>query len=400
MANIVFTECRGGERFRILFSGVAVLVAIGAASALYMEHFGHIVTGMSNEIVWGLPHVFAVFLILIASGVLNIASLGSVFGEMRYKPKARLSGVLAITFLVGGLAILVLDLGRPDRLTVAMTNYNFRSIFAWNVLLYSGFMAVVAAYLVVQMTRGWQRFTPIVGLFAFLWRLVLTTGTGSIFGFLMARTPYASAVMAPMFIAMSLAYGLAVFVLIRLALENSASRGLGEELLQRLMRLQVIFVGSVAYFSGVFHFTSIYTAWRVGFEGDLLIGGGLYTWLFWIGFVLLGTIVPMALTYRLSRAESVSRGTEVLASSLVLVGGFVHVYVIIIGGQAFPLTLFPGYEVTSSFNDGVVATYVPTLPELGLGVGGVGLALLLAMIAMRLFRLLPQGELGGTADAR
>jgi molybdopterin-containing oxidoreductase family membrane subunit len=337
-----------------------------------------------------------VFLIVIASGVLNIASLGSVFGEMQYKPKARLSGVLAITFLVGGLAILVLDLGRPDRLTVAMTNYNFRSIFAWNVLLYSGFIAVVLAYLVVQMTRTWAKYTPHVGLAAFLWRLTLTTGTGSIFGFLMARSPYASAVLAPLFIAMSLAYGLAVFILIRLALENSASRGLGDELLQRLMRLLVIFVGSVLYFSGVFHFTSIYTAWRVDWESYLLLDGGLYTVLFWGLYVVLGTLVPMAMLY--GRA-GVTRGREIGSAVLVLIGGFAHIYVIIIGGQAYPLKLFPGYEVTSSYNDGVVAHYMPSLPELGLGIGGAALALVLAMVALRMFRLLPKGDGESYADA-
>ncbi len=395
MANIVYTECRGGDRFWALAAFLALVVAIGGLSALYMEHNGHIVTGMNNQIVWGLPHVFAVFLIVVASGVLNIASLGSVFGELPYKPKARLSGVLAIAFLVGGLAILVLDLGRPDRLTVAMTNYNFRSIFAWNVLLYTGFMAVVGAYLVVQMTRAWQKYTPAVGLVAFLWRLTLTTGTGSIFGFLMARSGYGSAVMAPLFIAMSLAYGLAVFILIRLALENSASRGLGEALLQRLMRLLVIFVGSVLYFSGVFHFTSIYTAWRVGYESFLLLDGGLYTVLFWGVVVLFGSLVPMAMVYG---RTGVSRRVEMIASSLVVLGGIAHVYVIIIGGQAYPLELFPGYEVSSPFYDGIVNGYVPSLPELGLGLGGTALALLLTMMAMRVLRLLPAGEGGSHVD--
>jgi formate-dependent nitrite reductase membrane component NrfD len=42
--------------------------------------------------------------------------------------------------------VLVLDLGRPDRLIVAMTEYNFKSIFAWNIILYNGFFAIVAVY--------------------------------------------------------------------------------------------------------------------------------------------------------------------------------------------------------------------------------------------------------------
>ena len=97
-------------------------------AAWYMETQGHHVTGMNNQIVWGVPHVFAIFMILIASGALNAASIASVFARLEYKPLARLSGLVAIAFLLGGLAVLVLDLGRPDRLIVAMTYYNFKSI--------------------------------------------------------------------------------------------------------------------------------------------------------------------------------------------------------------------------------------------------------------------------------
>ena len=139
--------------FWALIAFHVALVAAGLGAALYMEEHGHVVTGMSNQIVWGLPHVFAVFLIVAASGALNVASVSSVFNRLAYKPYARLSGLLAIALLVGGLAVLVLDLGRPDRLIVAMTTYNFKSIFAWNIYLYSGFVVIVAAYLFSMMDR-------------------------------------------------------------------------------------------------------------------------------------------------------------------------------------------------------------------------------------------------------
>ncbi|HEY6094897.1 MAG TPA: NrfD/PsrC family molybdoenzyme membrane anchor subunit, partial [Gallionellaceae bacterium] len=102
-----------------------LVVGAGLLAMHYMEEHGHIVTGMNNQIVWGMPHVFAIFLIVAASGALNIASIGSVFGKTMYKPLAPLSGLLAIALLVGGLCVLVLDLGRPDRLiSVAMVKYN------------------------------------------------------------------------------------------------------------------------------------------------------------------------------------------------------------------------------------------------------------------------------------
>src|SRR5574340_1754332 len=115
------------------------LVAAGGAVALaglyavhMMEEHGHIISGMNNQIVWGIPHVFAIFLIVAASGVLNVASIGSVFGKAVYKARAPLASLLCIAMLAAGLTILMLDLGRPDRIIVAATNYNLTSVFAWN----------------------------------------------------------------------------------------------------------------------------------------------------------------------------------------------------------------------------------------------------------------------------
>jgi TctA family transporter len=62
-----------------------------------------------------------------------------------------------------------------------MTHFNFKSIFALNIFLYSGFMGFVIAYLWTMMERSAQRFTPMAGLFAFVWRMALTTGTGLYF---------------------------------------------------------------------------------------------------------------------------------------------------------------------------------------------------------------------------
>ena len=109
------------------------VTAAGLYAAHSMETHGHAITGMTNQVVWGLPHVFAIFMIVAASGVLNVASIGSVFGQALYKPRAPLSGLLSLAMLAGGLTVLMLDLGRPDRVIVAATHYNASSVFAWNV---------------------------------------------------------------------------------------------------------------------------------------------------------------------------------------------------------------------------------------------------------------------------
>ena len=370
----------------VLLAVLMALAAAGLAAAHYMDLHGHHVTGMNNQVVWGVPHVFAVFLIVSASGLLNVASLASVFQQPLYKPLARLSGLLAIMFLVGGLVILVLDLGRPDRLIVAMTHYNLKSIFAWNIFLYIGFILIVVAYLVTMFEHHLGRYSGALGLFAMLWRIVLTAGTGLIFGFLVARQAYDAAIMAPLFVLMSLTYGTAIFVLFLWGALRLCGREMEPLILQRLSRLLAIFVAATLFLTLTYHLTNLYATEHHGVERFVLLEGGIYTQLFWFGQVAASGAIPLLLLWHFSINGS-SR-VAVAASILVVVGGLAQLYVIIVAGQAYPLTMFPGSDVTSSFFDGVVGRYVPSVPEFALGVGGAAFAILLSLLTMRILPFL------------
>ena len=382
--------------FWVLLGGLGLLIALALGATLHMEHSGHHVTGMSNQIVWGMPHVFAVFLIVAASGALNVASIGTVFGKPLYKPLGRLSGLLAIALLLGGLMVLVLDLGHPDRLIVAMTYYNFKSIFAWNIILYNGFLAVTVVYLWLMMERKMNRYYQSAGYVAFVWRLILTTGTGSIFGWLVAREAYDMALLAPMFIIMSFSYGLAVFILVLMAAYNWTNRPLGNAILYRLKNLLGVFIAAVLYFVAVYHLSNLYATEHHSVERFILMDGGIYTKLFWIVQILLGSLVPLVMVYHPSIGKS--RPAIATACVLVIIGGLAQLYVLLIGGQAFPLDMFPGYEVSSSFFDGVVNSYSPSIWEITLGVGGIAIALLLVTVAVRVLRFLPETLDDGVVD--
>jgi len=389
MAAIAFREVQAyTSRWFGVFVGLGIVALLGVGSALYMEHNGHYVTGMTNQIVWGMPHVFAVFLIVAASGALNIASISSVFDKHAYKPLAPLSALMSLALLAGGLMVLVLDLGRPDRLVIAMTHFNFKSIFAWNVILYNGFFIIVGVYLWVMMDRKlYKTYGKLAGFAAFLWRLILTTGTGSIFGFLVARDVYNSAIMAPMFIAMSFAFGLAVFLLTLIGAFALTERVIGDAMMKRLRNLLITFIAAAMYFVAVQHLTNLYMAERSAASAYILFNGGIHTFLFWVVQIGLGGFVPMFLLAYPGLRDN--RGMTVLASLLVIIGGLAQMYVIIIGGQSIPLTIFPGKEVTSSFFDGAVAEYAASAPELLLGISGFAIALIIVALGCTVLRFLP-----------
>lgn len=374
--------------FWSIFLGLGFFVLLGIFCAHYMETEGHYITGMNNQIIWGLPHIFAVFMIIISSGVLNIASLSSVFDKEKYKLLVFLSGLIAIFYLIGGLAVLVLDLGRPDRLIVAMTTYNFKSIFAWNIFLYSGFFLVLLIYLWTMLDYEIKKYSKSMGIFAFVWRIILTTGTGSIFGFLVAREAYATAILAPLFIVMSLLYGVAIYYAYHSSICWLNKTKISQTMLDNFKKLMIIFLFTNLYFLILYHITNIYISKHLDYEIFLLVSGGIYTLLFWVGQFLIGIVLPLIL---LIFNKNNSPLSLLITSKIILLGGLFAVAVIIIGGQAYPLNIFPDHQIIeSAFYDNVIHSYVPSIYELGLGIGGLTLATLIILIGIANFKFIPK----------
>ena len=384
-ASITYRELGGPSgRFWSLLALLGVPLVLGAAAYFYVEHYGHIVTGMDNQIVWGMPHVFAVFLVVAATGALNVGMAASVFGKSAYQPVAPLSALVSLALLVGGLALLMLDLGRSDRMIVAVTQLNSQSVFALRVILYDGFMASVGVYLWFLLERRMNRYVKPAAIMAFVWQLLLITGTGLEFGFNF-REVYDSILYAPMFIAFSAAYGTAVLVLILFAVCRWEDRPVSDSLLRRLKNLLGISVGASLFFAVLFLSSKYELARSRDVARFLLVDGGVYTALLWLGQFVLGGIAPLALLLR----AQVSRAAFAAACALVVLGGLAQMYVTLIGGQAYPQILFPGMIESSSFFDGEIHPYTPSVPEVLLGIGGVALAAAIIAIALRALALLP-----------
>jgi Ni/Fe-hydrogenase subunit HybB-like protein len=365
----------------------AAAMVAGWIAAGEMADAGHHITGMSNRIVWGLPHVFALFLILAAAGSLIVASIATVWGRSIYKRLARLSCVLALALLAGGLTVLGLDLGQPGALVRSLSTLNFTSIFSLNLVVYTGFFLLAGAHLWMLMEYRMNRYARPIGVVAFLWQILLATDVGSVFGVLVARQGYDSAIIAPLSVAMSLTIGTAVFILVLMAAMAWTGRPCGDAAIKRLGRLLGLFILAAFYLVAMQHIIGSYGQERQGFENFILRDGGVYTTLFWWGQVFLGGLIPLAILFLPSTAGQ--RDKVAIAAALALVGGFAWLYVLIIGGQAYPLDLFPGMATSSGALDGQIAPYAPSWPEVFLGVGGVALAALFVSVAVKVLAVLP-----------
>jgi Ni/Fe-hydrogenase subunit HybB-like protein len=273
-----------------------------------------------------------------------------------------------------------------------MTKSNFHSIFAWNILLYNGFLAIVAAYLWTMIESEGNAYTKHVGFLAMAWRLTLTAGTGSVFGFLIARQAWDTAVLAPIFIAMSFSYGLAVFMLVLMFTFHQNDRPIGPVMLSRLKNLLAIFIGAVLFLVLIYLLTKLYGPKNYGLVSFYLLDGGIYSFMFWVVWILAGSLVPLGIIFH--PVAGADPRWIAAACGLVVLGGLASMYVISIGGLAFPMQLFPNKTVLASgFFDGVggaPAHYASSLPELLLGIGGLAAAMLITAMGVRVLELLPE----------
>ena len=177
-------------------------------------------------------------------------------------------------------------------------------------------------------------------------------------------------------------------MLVLTAAGRGSGRVLGDALLFRLKNLLAVFVSAVLYFVLAYHITNLYATEHHGYEAFILNFESLYSKLFWIGQVGLGSLVPLALFYA-PRTRTCRISTHV-GAGLVILGGLIQMYVIIIGGQAYPLVLFPGMEESSSFYDGVVASYIPSIWEFLLGFTGVAISLIVVVAGLGALGILPE----------
>jgi len=395
----VFSEVKNSGLGYWGILGFFGLLVLGGLYAFIVMHEGHYLTGMNNQVVWGMPHVFAIFLIVAASGAANIATIGTVFGKKIYQPLGRLSAFLGVSLLVGGLIVLLLDLGSIGHvIEMAKGALNFKSIFAWNMILYSGFIAIIVVYLWTMMDRrkvAKALYKP-AGIANMFWRFMLTMGTGSIFGFLVARQYYDAAILAPLFIVASYVFGTAIYTLVLMASFKFTGRELGDAVLNRLRYSLAIFMVLVLFFELTRHLTNLYATEHHAVEAYILTGDSIFTSLFWYGQIILGSLVPLFLIW--CRFLKNNRLALVTAAVLAIIGGLIQIYIILIGGQSFPLVLFPNAEVSSTYFDGVNNAYTATMPEYLLGIGGVGLAIALVIVGMKAFRLLPTSLADNVAD--
>lgn len=317
--------------------GFGILAAIGIAAWILQLTQGLDLIAAGQSIPWGL-YIAAFFLLAgTGSGLLFLAASGDleIFPALKADRASLLTGALA-SFIAASYMILM-DIGRPERVFNMLFLPNFKSMFVWDF--YCLALSVILALLYLYLGPS----KAVAGIAA-----LLAAGVVLVEGWipaLSAGTPFWHSALIPVTFALEgLIAALSVVLLAR------------SQTPQALLKLLATLLPVVLVLSLVEAVTGINGGNPdvVSSQG-LLLGGSLAPF-FW-GQLALGIGLPFLLLI-LAASSRIAVG---LAAALAFVGVFVAKLDLLLAGQAFPFMAPP-------------ATYTPTPVEIAGLIGGLGMA--------------------------
>jgi formate-dependent nitrite reductase membrane component NrfD len=268
---------------------------------------------------WEMMIVWYFFLGGIAGGAYFTAAIADAFGTARDRSVVRAGYLLSLPLVAACGLLLIADLGVPSRFLNMMRTFKFwdpMSIGAWAVGVF-GMFSFVSAVLSLSSSESLVRVRKMVGLVGMLFGFFLASYTGVLLS--SSAMPFWSdaRLMGALFLASGASTGIAAITLALFITGHAAGEGWGKlkHADHYSMAVELVLVLALVVLLGA---------------AARPLTGGHYATLFWGGLVGVGLVVPLVLDLVASRARAVGA----LAAVLVLVGGFVLRYVVLMSIQA------------------------------------------------------------------
>jgi Ni/Fe-hydrogenase subunit HybB-like protein len=355
---------------------LAAFVLGGAYIAYILQVHGMYLTGLTNRIPLGIQTVLAEFYIGMTFGCLVTTGLYAVLGKTEYKSFSRVAVYLALLFLAAGLLSMLLDHGRMGH---ALASLSVR-LFVYLAL------GLICCILLYELFAEKPKPAKAMALVGILGAAALHGGAGRIIG-LIPRELYRSLLTPLVFIAVAIASGIAAVILAFVFLFWLAGREPDDSLLPqngRILASAVIAALCLTAIDNIVRYGQTESREAMYF----LLRGGFHSVLFWVGWVVLGCVVPAVLLLRKKTGIS---GIAV-ASIFVILGAFCQGWLAILPGLVWPPDLWPGWEIVpeSALTQEGIVSYAVGFPEILQAIGIFGFIGILFLWGVRLMKLLPQ----------
>jgi molybdopterin-containing oxidoreductase family membrane subunit len=353
---------------RVWWAVLVVGIGIGLSAFFYQWVNGLGVTGLSNTISWGLYIISFMFLVGVSAGGLIVVAGSELVESDRFEPFTRLAVIVSGTAIAAAAISILPDLGRPQLAWKMIWQPHWTSPLIWDVIVISVYLTIAAVDLWL-LTRPEPR-PKALRMMAFIAlpaAVLVHSVTAWIFGLLVARPFWNTALLAPMFISSALVSGTALLIVVAHVVDRSTEWDPPDRVFPDLGRLMVWFIGVDAFLL----FAEILTTYLSRVPDHVkqlnVILVGRLAPVFWAE-VVLGLVVPFAIFASRLRYR---RGWLVAAGVLSLVGVFFKRINIVMTSMFEPLVGLapgiPGGRPGQEFRPDQI--YVPTVVEVGVLIG-------------------------------
>ncbi|MGH7350010.1 MAG: NrfD/PsrC family molybdoenzyme membrane anchor subunit [Candidatus Rokuibacteriota bacterium] len=307
--------------------------------------------GLLKSADWPLLIDLYFFLGGIAGGAFVIATIANMLDSKKYRDVVRVGYYLALLAIIPAPLFLVIDLGVPSRFlhmmmvakpdlaigagAVSIGPFHLKlfspmNVGAWGLLGFSLFAFLAALGVFLENTKRAQNlgtFRMVVGVIGGFFGIFIAAYPGVLLG-ATARPLFVSAHwLGAMFVAVGLATGGAAIALIMCSMGAQA-----RDALSRLMKVTA-FALIIQFVTLILFLVAVSGAGSAGISRALsVLVSGQYSVAFWLGIVVVGLLVPLALQFG-GAIRKANPGMVALVSVLVLLGGFLAKWVIIGAGQ-------------------------------------------------------------------
>jgi formate-dependent nitrite reductase membrane component NrfD len=268
---------------------------------------------------WEMMIVWYFFLGGIAGGAYFTAAIADNFGSARDRTVARVGYLLSLPLVAACGLLLIVDLGVPSRFLNMMRAFKFwdpMSLGAWAVGVF-GMFAFVSSVMSLSSSESMASLRRKIGLVGMLFGFFLASYTGVLLS--NSALPFWSdaRLMGALFLASGASTGIAAITLTLFLTGHAAGEGWGK--LKHADRYSMVLELALL----------VVLVLLLGAAAKPLTGGH-YAPLFWGGLVGAGLVLPLVLDLLSPRL----RALGALAAVLVLIGGFVLRYVVLMSVQA------------------------------------------------------------------
>jgi Ni/Fe-hydrogenase subunit HybB-like protein len=364
---------------RLWLGFLIVIMGIGGFFYLRQLDFGLGITGMNQNVTWGLYISQFTFLVGIAASAVMLILPYYLHDHKVFGRITLLGEFLAVSAVIMSVTFVVVDLGRPDRAFNMILHPSPKSILFWDMVVLSGYLLInlVIGWTVIESERKdipsptWVK--PLIYL-SIPWAISIHTVTAFIYSGLPARTFWLTAVMAPRFLASAFASGPALLVLLCLILRHYTIFDAGKEPLQTLAKIIAYALATSIFFVLVEIFTAFYSGIPSYKEHFQYLFAGLdghttlVPWM-WASTVLAFTALIVLVV------PATRRNEKWLMAACIAV--FISLWI----EKGLGLVV-PGF-IPSPL--GRVGTYIPTMPEMAITLGVWAGGLFVLTLLYRLF---------------